>query len=148
MSDIKMPNTNSVIIAGRATRDEEFSYTEGGSAYLNIGIANNQNWRNKSGEWINNPVYVNATLWGKAAERMQNKIKKGDPIIIEGKLSSYTKEIDGKKQTIVSINAFRVQKLTKDSIEQSEESQDAEEVPAHIEERKPQEEPEEKDLPF
>lgn len=144
MSDIKVPNTNSVIIAGRATRDAELNYSEGGSAYLNIGIANNQNWRNKSGEWVDNTVFANATLWGKAAERMADKIKKGDPIIIEGKLSSYTKEIDGKKQTIVSINAFRVQKLTKGSEVQT--SEQAEEVPAHIEERKP--EPEEKDLPF
>ena len=103
---VKVPNTNSVIIAGRATRDGELNHTEGGSAYLNIGIANNQNWKNKSGEWVDNTVFANATLWGKGAERLQDKIKKGDPIIIEGKLSSYTKEVDGKKQTTLSSRRF------------------------------------------
>jgi len=32
---------------------------------------------------------------------------------VEGRLSSYTRETDGLKRTEVSVNAFRVQELTK-----------------------------------
>jgi single-strand DNA-binding protein len=102
-----------VVISGRATADSILSYTESGAAYLRFRIASNRNYRDKSGEWKEETTFTGITLWGNQAERLSERIKKGSPVVVEGRLSSYTRETDGFKRTEVSVNAFRVQELTK-----------------------------------
>lgn len=113
MAEYRIPNINSVLITGRATADSILSFTESGSAYLKFRIASNRNYRDKSGEWKEETTFAGVTLWGNQAERLSERIKKGAPVMIEGRLSSYTREVDGFKRTEVSINAFRVQVLLK-----------------------------------
>jgi len=113
MAEYRIPNINSVLITGRATADSILSYTESGSAYLKFRIASNRNYRDKSGEWKEETTFAGVTLWGNQAERLSERIKKGAPVMVEGRLSSYTREVDGFKRTEVSINAFRVQVLLK-----------------------------------
>jgi len=136
-----MININHVIVSGRATRDAELKYTEGGAAFLNIGIAINENYKDKSGDWQEKTAFVNATLWGKAAERLSEQIVKGIMILIDGKLTSYTKEVDGQKRTIVSINAYKVQLVEKNT--KSKESTDEPYMPDGNDAK-----PEEEALPF
>jgi len=113
MAEYRIPNINSVLITGRATADSILSYTESGSAYLKFRIASNRNFRDKSGEWKEETTFAGVTLWGNQAERLSERIKKGAPVMVEGRLSSYTREVDGFKRTELSINAFRVQVLLK-----------------------------------
>ena len=113
MAEYRIPNINNVVISGRATADSVLSYTESGTAYLRFSIASNRRYRDKSGEWKDNTTFVNITVWGKQAERLSERIKKGVPVLVEGNLSSYTRESDGFKRTEVSLNAFRVQVLLK-----------------------------------
>jgi single-strand DNA-binding protein len=113
MADYRIPNINFVLISGRATADSILSYTESGTAYLRFRIASNRNYRDKSGEWKEETTFTGVTLWGNQAERLSERIKKGSPVVVEGRLSSYTRETDGFKRTEVSVNAFRVQELTK-----------------------------------
>jgi single-strand DNA-binding protein len=113
MAEYRIPNLNYVLISGRATADSILSYTESGTAYLRFRIASNRNYRDKSGEWKEETTFTGVTLWGNQAERLSERIKKGSPVVVEGKLSSYTRETDGLKRTEVSVNAFRVQELTK-----------------------------------
>lgn len=113
MADLRVPNVNSVIISGRATADSVLSYTESGVAYLRFRIASNRNYRDNSGEWKEDTTFVGVTMWGKQAERLSERIKKGTPVLVEGRLSSYTREVDGFKRTDVSINGFRTQVLEK-----------------------------------
>ncbi len=113
MAEYRIPNLNYVLISGRATADSILSYTESGTAYLRFRIASNRNYRDKSGEWKEDTTFTGVTLWGNQAERLSERIKKGSPVVVEGRLSSYTRETDGLKRTEVSVNAFRVQELTK-----------------------------------
>jgi single-strand DNA-binding protein len=113
MAEYRIPNINSVTITGRATADSTLSYTESGTAYLKFRIASNRNYRDKSGEWKEETTFAGVTLWGNQAERLSEIIKKGAPVLVEGRLSSYTREVEGFKRTEVSINAFRVQVLLK-----------------------------------
>ncbi len=113
MAEYRIPNVNFVVISGRATADSILSYTESGTAYLRFRIASNRNYKNKSGEWQEETTFTGVTLWGNQAERLSELIKKGAPVLVEGRLSSYTKEVEGLKRTDVSINAFRVQVLLK-----------------------------------
>ncbi len=114
MADYRIPNINSLIISGRATADSILSYTEKGGAYLRFRIASNRAYRDSnSGEWKEDTTFVGVTVWGKQAERLSERIKKGTPVLIEGRLSSYTREVDGFKRTDVNVNAWRTQVLLK-----------------------------------
>jgi single-strand DNA-binding protein len=130
MNEYRVPNINFVVISGRATADSILSYTESGAAYLRFRIASNRNYRDKSGEWKEETTFTGITLWGNQAERLSERIKKGVPVVVEGRLSSYTREVDGFKRTEVSVNAFRVQVLTKSTANypgnQEEETAEAE----------------------
>lgn len=128
MAEYRIPNLNSVVISGRVTADSILSYTESGAAYLRFSIASNRNYKDKSGEWKEETTFVNVTLWGNQAERLSEKIKKGVPVLIEGRLSSYTREADGFKRTEVKINAFRVQVLLKSTTPYAEGEAETEEV--------------------
>jgi len=114
MADYRIPNVNSLIISGRATADSILSYTEKGGAYLRFRIASNRAYRDSnSGEWKEDTTFVGVTVWGKQAERLSERIKKGTPVLIEGRLSSYTREVDGFKRTDVNVTAWRTQVLLK-----------------------------------
>jgi len=90
MAEFRIPNINSVVISGRATADSTLSYTEKGRAYLRFRIASNRAYRDSnSGEWKEDTTFVGVTVWGKQAERLSERIKKGAPVLIEGRLSSY-----------------------------------------------------------
>ncbi|MEO0294157.1 MAG: single-stranded DNA-binding protein [candidate division WOR-3 bacterium] len=149
MSEYRIPNVNYVIISGRTTSDPVLSYTEKGVAYLRFRIASNRNFRSKDGEWQEETTFVGITLWGDQAERLSEVIKKGVPVLIEGRLSSYTREVEGFKRTEVSVRAFRVQVLLKTGTPYLEGEAEAEEE--KIEEATSEEEvlpPDEEELPF
>ena len=133
MAEFRIPNINSVVISGRATADSTLSYTEKGRAYLRFRIASNRAYRDSnSGEWKEDTTFVGVTVWGKQAERLSERIKKGAPVLIEGRLSSYTREVDGFKRTDVNVTAWRTQVLLKsegpyEEAELVEEEEDTEE---------------------
>ncbi len=137
MAEYRIPSVNSITISGRATADSTLSYTEKGKAYLRFRIASSRNFRdNNTGEWKEDTTFVSVTQWGKQAERLSERIKKGAPVLIEGRLSSYTQEVDGFKRTTVSVTAWRTQVLTKSEVpyqeaemEESEEDTDVEQAP-------------------
>ena len=149
MAEYKVPSINSVFISGRATADSTLSYTEKGRAFLRFRIASSRNFRDKNtGEWREDTTFVNVTSWGKQAERLSERIKKGTPVLIEGRLSSFTQEVDGFKRTNVNITAWRIQVLTKAEAPYEEvEEEGEEELEEDTEETKEQPDDEE-ELPF
>jgi len=113
LAEYRIPNINTVIISGRATADSNLSYTDSGRAYLRFRIASDRNYRDKNGEWKQDTTFVGVTIFGNQAERLSESIKKGTPVLIQGRLSSYTRDVDGFKRTEVSISAFSAQVLVK-----------------------------------
>jgi single-strand DNA-binding protein len=81
-----MPNFNKVILAGNLTRDPELRYTPKGTAVCKIGIAINRNWTTESGEKKEDVTFVDVDFFGKTAEVIGQYLKKGRPILIEGRL--------------------------------------------------------------
>ena len=77
---------NRVIITGNITREPELRYTPKGTAVLKIGVAINRTWKNEAGEKQEAVTFVDATAWGRTGEVIAEYFKKGDPILIEGRL--------------------------------------------------------------
>jgi len=81
-----MANFNKVILAGNLTRDPEMRYLTKGTAVTKIGMAINRTWKNDAGESKEEVTFVDAEAYGRTAEVIAQYLKKGRPILIEGRL--------------------------------------------------------------
>ena len=81
-----MASFNKVILLGNLTRDPEVRYTPKGSAVTDIGMAVNRVYTTDNGEKREETTFVDVTLWGRTAEIAGEYLKKGRPVLIEGRL--------------------------------------------------------------
>ena len=82
-----MASYNKVILMGNLTRDPELRFTQGNMAICKIGLAVNRRWQDKaSGEWKEEPTFVDVTIFGKRGEAFAKYHQKGKPAFIEGSL--------------------------------------------------------------
>jgi single-strand DNA-binding protein len=81
-----MANFNKVILAGNLTRDPELKYTAKGMAIAKLGLAINRTWKNEAGETKEEVTFVDVNAFGRTAEIIAQYLKKGRPILIEGRL--------------------------------------------------------------
>lgn len=113
MADLKMPELNSVIIAGNLTKDPVFRNTTNGTPVVNFTIASNRKFKN-NGKWQEDVCYVGVVAWNKLADSCRDRLKKGSAVLIDGELQSRTwKTEDGHNRSIVEIKARRIQFLNK-----------------------------------
>lgn len=81
-----MASFNRVILLGNLTRDPELRYTPSGTGVTEIGLAVNDKRKGQNGEWIEEATFVDITLWGRTAEVATEYLRKGSPVLIEGRL--------------------------------------------------------------
>jgi single-strand DNA-binding protein len=87
-----MANFNKVILAGNLTRDPELRYTPKGSAVVRLGMAINRTWKSETGENKEEVTFVDVEAWERQAEVIAQYFRKGQPILIEGRLKLDTWE--------------------------------------------------------
>jgi single-strand DNA-binding protein len=81
-----MASFNKVILMGNLTRDPELRYTPKGTAVARIGLAVNRVWRTETGESKEEVTFVDVDAFSNMAENIAKYMKKGSPILIEGRL--------------------------------------------------------------
>lgn len=110
---IKLHSLNDVKIVGRLARDPEIRYTTQGTPVGRFRVAVGRKYKDRnSGEWKEEVAWVPCTVWRDTAERCGQRLKKGSPIFVEGRLKTrewQTKE--GQKRTDLEVEAIRVQFL-------------------------------------
>jgi len=113
MADLRMPDLNKVILAGRLTRDPEARVLPSGMALCKLGLAHSRKYRTKEGDQREETLFINATCWGKTAEYVRDYYKKGRPVLVEGrlKLDEWEDKSSGQKRSTIEITADRVQAL-------------------------------------
>lgn len=84
------PGFNKVILMGNLTRDPELRYTPKGTPVANIGLAVNRTWKDESGQQKEEVTFVDISAWGRTAENASQYLKKGRPILVEGRLKMDT----------------------------------------------------------
>jgi single-strand DNA-binding protein len=87
-----MPSFNRVILAGNLTRDPELRYTPKGSAVVSIGLAVNRTWKTETGESKEEVSFIDVEAWGRQAEVIAQYMRKGRPLLVEGRLKQDTWE--------------------------------------------------------
>ena len=117
-SNLRLPEQNSVTLVGRLTRDPEVRYTAKGQAVCRIDIAVNRRYKDTQGAWQDLTSFIPIVVWGESAVRCGERLKKGLPIHVEGRLQSRAWETkEGQKRTSIEVIARRVQFLSKTTTE-------------------------------
>ena len=106
-----MSSYNRVILMGNLTRDPEVRFTPGGTAVADIGLAVNDKRKDASGQWCDDVMFCDVTLWGRRAEVAGEYLTKGSPVFIEGRLKLDQWEKDGQKRSKLKIVCDRMQML-------------------------------------
>ena len=81
-----MPNLNRVMLMGNLTRDPELRYLPSNTPVVNVGMAINRRWKNQQGESQEETTYVDCEAFGRSAEVINQYLRKGRPVYIEGRL--------------------------------------------------------------
>jgi single-strand DNA-binding protein len=114
MAELKMPELNSVLIAGNLTKDPVIRQTRNGTPVANFSIASNRKFRNGENQWQEDVCYVGVVAWNRLAESCADKLRKGSAVLVEGELQSRTWQgEDGTPRSTVEIKARRIQFLNK-----------------------------------
>jgi single-strand DNA-binding protein len=87
-----MANFNKVILAGNLTRDPELRYTPKGTAVARLTLAINRNYTTETGEKKEEVSFVDVDAWARQAEIIAQYMKKGRPLLVEGRLKQDTWE--------------------------------------------------------
>lgn len=114
MADLKLPELNSIVIAGNLTKNPVFRHTTSGTPVANFSIASNRKYRDANNQWQEEVCYVGVVAWNRLADSCTNRLKKGNAVLIDGELQSHlVKNDDGVARNIVEIKARRIQFLNK-----------------------------------
>jgi len=105
-----MYNLNRVIMAGNLTRDPEAVFTKNGTCKATLALAINRKYKDSQGKLAEDVTYVNAIAWGKLAENAHEYLKKGRPVLIEGRLTVDKFDgKDGERVTYTYVTATSIQ---------------------------------------
>jgi single-strand DNA-binding protein len=114
MSSLRLHQLNDVKLVGRLTRDPELRFTGKGQPVCQFNLAVNRRYKDASGEWRDDVSFIPVVAWGELAQRCGERLKKGSPVYVEGRLKSSSWETkDGQKRTGLDVVTQRVQFLAK-----------------------------------
>lgn len=103
-------NLNKAFIMGNLTRDPELRQTPSGQAVCSFGVATNRFYTDQSGQKQKQAEFHNVVAWGKQAEIVNQYLKKGSLIFVEGRIQTRNwQDPQGAKHYKTEVIAERVQ---------------------------------------
>lgn len=79
-------SVNRVILVGNLGKDPEIRNLEGGAKVASFSLATTEKYTNKNGEKVDQTEWHNVQVWGKLADIVEQWMKKGQMVYIEGRL--------------------------------------------------------------
>ena len=99
-----MKGMNKVFLIGAVGRDPEVRYTPNGTAVVTFSLATNVKYRDKNtGETKENVNWHNCVGFGKTGEFIEQYVRKGSKLHIEGSIDYQEYEKDGIKRSVAKI---------------------------------------------
>lgn len=83
---------NNVVLMGNLTRDPELKHSASGTVVAKMGMAMNRKWRDKNDQLQEEVTFVDVSAFGKTAEVVSRYLKKGEPVLVGGRLHYSTWE--------------------------------------------------------
>jgi single-strand DNA-binding protein len=108
-----MGSVNKAILVGNLGRDAELKFTGNGFAIARFSIATTDRRKDsKTGDWVEKTEWHRIVLLGKQAESLQDYLKKGKQVYVEGRIETRSwDDKDGQKRYTTEIVADRIQLL-------------------------------------
>lgn len=98
-----MASFNKVILIGNLTRDPELRVTANGNSICKLGLAVNRTYLTKDGERREETTFIDIDSFGKQAEVISKYMRKGRPLMVEGRLKLDQWESDGQKRSKLGV---------------------------------------------
>jgi single-strand DNA-binding protein len=98
-----MSSYNKVFLMGNLTRDPQLTYLPSQTPVAEFGMAVNDRRKQQDGSYADKVNFIDLTMFGKRAEVLNQYVKKGDPLFIEGKLDYQSWEKDGQKRSKLKV---------------------------------------------
>jgi single-strand DNA-binding protein len=96
-------SVNKVILIGNVGNDPEVKYIKEDVPVAKFSLATNESYKNKNGEKVTNTEWHNIVVWRGLAKVVENYVKKGSKLYIEGKLTHRKYEKDGETKYFTEI---------------------------------------------
>ena len=94
-----MANLNKVMLMGNLTRDPQLSYLPSQTPVVEFGLATTRKYKKQDGSQGEDVCFVDCQMFGKRAEVINQYLKKGSPLFVEGRLKFDSWEKDGQKRS-------------------------------------------------
>ncbi|PCI73830.1 MAG: single-stranded DNA-binding protein [SAR86 cluster bacterium] len=103
---------NKVILVGNAGNDPEFRVMPNGNGVANVSLATSETWKDKNtGDQQEKTEWHRVIFFNRLAEIVEQYVKKGSKLYIEGRLQTRSWEQDGVKRYTTEIVASEMQML-------------------------------------
>jgi single-strand DNA-binding protein len=76
-----------LVIVGNLGTDPEMRYTAAGQAVTNFSVATNRRYTSSDGNQVDETTWFRVSVWGKQAETTNQYLKKGNKVLVEGRLN-------------------------------------------------------------
>jgi single-strand DNA-binding protein len=109
-----MAGLNKVLLIGNVGGDPEIRTLPSGSKVANFSLATSETYNDKNGQRQTQTEWHRIEIWDGLANVVEQYVKKGDPLFIEGKIRNekWTDQ-NGQERTGVRIRALAMQMLGK-----------------------------------
>jgi single-strand DNA-binding protein len=110
----KMTGFNRVVLMGNLTRDPKVRQIPSGASVADLGLAASETYKSKNGETVETTCFVDIVTWGRQAETCGEYLKKGSPVLVEGRLQlDQWESPEGEKRSKMRVRADKVKFLGK-----------------------------------
>lgn len=101
---------NTITVVGNLTKDPELTYLPNGKAVTNFSVASNHGWFDKAtSTWVDGTAsFFKVACWEAMAENVAEGLRRGDPVIVLGRLDCRTYEQQGQTRESWEIRAETV----------------------------------------
>lgn len=140
-------NLNQATIVGRMVKDPEIKSLPSGSAVVGFSVATSRTWKGQDGKKNEDTEFHNCVAFGKTAEIIGQYLKKGQLILITGRIQTRSWEKDGRKNYRTEIVVEQMQMGPRVG-EKTEKKEDAKDKEFNNYGKEPEEEINADDIPF
>lgn len=113
---------NKVILVGRTGKDPVVQYVKENTPVARFNLATSETYKDKNGEKITNTEWHNLVAWKGLAKVIEQYVKKGQQLYVEGKLTYKEYEKDGQKKYFTEIVISSIEMIGKSENSNSEQS--------------------------
>jgi single-strand DNA-binding protein len=86
---------NKVMLIGNVGNDPEIRATSGGARVAKVSLATNRSWSDRSGQTQEKTEWHRLTFFGRLVDVVEQWVKKGDRLYVEGRIEYSQTEGDG-----------------------------------------------------